>query len=243
MAKTPKPWFRKGRGWFVTIGGKQLNLGRDKKAAYREYFRLMQQPAQRRKVSGRSLAAIIDDFLEHVSKNNAADTYRWYRDLLQKFVLLYPELIVDDIRPYHVQRWVDSYEHLSKSSRTNHLRAVKRCVRWAVAQGYLDRNPLQYLSVPAHERREVLVSEEEFSQVLEYAKPDSLRELFIVTWETGCRPQESLHVEARHVDLQHFRGTAGESARTSAGLIARATSPLVSFTISFWRGSCVYFLL
>ena len=145
----------------------------------------MQRPAERRKVSGQSLAAIIDDFLEHVATNQAPDTYRWYRDLLQKFILLHPNLTVDDVRPYHVQRWVDGYEHLSKSSRTNHLRAVKHCVKWAVTQGYLDRNPLQYLSVPAYERREVLVSDEEFSRVLEYAKPDSLRDLFVVTWETG----------------------------------------------------------
>ena len=81
--ETPKPWLRKGRGWFVTIGGKQHNLGRDKEAAFQEYYRLMQRPAERRKVSGQSLAAIIDDFLEHVAKNKAPDTYRWYRDLLE----------------------------------------------------------------------------------------------------------------------------------------------------------------
>ena len=31
------------------------------------------------------------------------------------------------------------------------------------------------------------------------------RDLVNVTWETGCRPQESLRVEARHVDLQNQR--------------------------------------
>lgn len=112
MAKTPKPWFRKGRGWFVTIGGKQHNLGPERKSAYQEYYRLMQQPAEQRKVSGQSLAANIDDFLEYLSKNRAPDTYRWYRDLLQKFILLHPSLSVDDVRPYHVQRWVDGYEQL-----------------------------------------------------------------------------------------------------------------------------------
>ena len=32
-----------------------------------------------------------------------------------------------------------------------------------------------------------------------------MRDLLIVTWETGCRPQESLRVEARHVDLENQR--------------------------------------
>jgi hypothetical protein len=30
-------------------------------------------------------------------------------------------------------------------------------------------------------------------------------DLLISTWESGCRPQESLRVEARHVDLANQR--------------------------------------
>ncbi len=205
MARTPKPWFRKGRGWFVTVGGKQHNLGRDRKAAFQEYYRLMQQSPERREVSGKSMAAIIDAFLEFCSKNRAPDTYRWYRDLLQKFISVHKDLRVDDIRPFHVQRWVDSYDHLSKTSRRNHMRSVKRCMKWALAQGYIDTNPLQHLTIPIGDRKEVLVSEDEFAKVLDYASPDSLRDLFMTTWETGCRPQESLRVQARHVDEANQR--------------------------------------
>jgi integrase len=205
MAKTPKPWSRKGRGWFVTIGGLQHNLGRDRKAAFQEYYRLMQRSPERQKVSGASMAAIIDDSLEYSSKNRAPDTYRWYRDLLQKFILRHPDLRVDDIRPFHVQRWVDEYSHLSKTSRRNHMRSVKRCVKWAVAQGYIDRNPLQHLSIPNGDRKEVLVSEDEYQRILEFAKPDSIRDLLVTTWETGCRPQESLRVEARPCDVPNQR--------------------------------------
>ena len=205
MAKTPKPWFRKGRGWFVTIGGKQHNLGREKKAAFQEYYRLMQRTPERQKVSGASMATIIDEFLEYVSKNRAPDTYVWYRDLLQKFIVLHPDLRVDDIRPFHVQRWVDAYSHLSKTSRRNHMRSVKRCIKWAVTQGYVDHNPLQHLSVPTGERREVLVKEHEYECVLKFVASDSLRDLIVTTWEIGCRPQESLRVEGRHVDMVNQR--------------------------------------
>ena len=205
MPKSPKPWCRKGRGWFVTIRGKQVNLGRDRKAAFQEFYRLMREPAERQRVQDMSLAAIVDEFLEFISKNRAPDTYRWYRDLLQKFVSLHKELRADDLRPFHVQRWVDGYSHLSKTSRRNHMRAVKCCLKWALAQGYVDKNPIQHLVVPIGDRKERLVSEEEFQRVLALAKPDSLRDLFVVTWETGCRPQESLIVEARHVDVANHR--------------------------------------
>ena len=30
-------------------------------------------------------------------------------------------------------------------------------------------------------------------------------DLIVTTWETGCRPQESLRLEARHVDLKNQR--------------------------------------
>ncbi len=205
MSKTPKPWFRSGRGWFVTIGQRQFNLGRDKKLAFQEYYRLMRQPKAARNLSGRLLAAVIDDFLDFVLKNRASDTYIWYRDLLQKFILLHPDLRIDDLRPYHVQRWVDGYPHLAKTSRRNHFRSVKTCVKWALSQGYIEQNPLEHLGAPAAESKEVLVTESEYRQMLDFAKPDSIRDLLIVTRETGCRPQESLRVEARHVDKENQR--------------------------------------
>lgn len=205
MAKTPKPWFRKGRGWFVTIGGKQYNLGREKKAANQEYFRLMRLPTAGRQVTGRSFVAIIDDFLEFVMNNFSQATYSWYQPLLQKFIVEHKDLSIDDIRPYHVQRWVDGFSHLAKTSRRNHIRAVKRCVKWAMSQGYIDKNPLQYLPVPAPERKESLVSDSDYRLMLNYASSDSLRDLLVTTWETGCRPQESLRVEARHVDAVNQR--------------------------------------
>lgn len=205
MPKSPKPWCRKGRGWFVTIRGKQLNLGRDRKTAFQEFHRLMNEPAEQQRVAAMSLAGIVDEFLEFLYRNRAPDTYRWYRDLLQKFVSLHKDLRAHELRPYHVQRWVDGYFHLSKTSRRNHMRSIKCCMKWALAQGYIELNPIQHLVVPIGDRKERLVSEEEFQHVLALTKPDSLRDLFIVTWETGCRPQESLIVEARHVDLVNQR--------------------------------------
>lgn len=86
MPKSPKPWCRKGRGWFVTIRGKQLNLGRDRKVAFQEFYRLMHEPAQQQRVATMSLAGIVDEFLEFLSRNRAPDTYRWYRDCVPQRV-------------------------------------------------------------------------------------------------------------------------------------------------------------
>src|SRR5262249_52194844 len=40
---------------------------------------------------------------------------------------------------------------------------------------------------------------------LHYFKSESIRELLVTVWETGCRPQEATAVEARHVDLELAR--------------------------------------
>lgn len=204
MARTPKPWFNKERkAWFVTINGKRHNLGKVKKQATAEFHRLMQQPDEHRKVSRQSLAAVIDAFLGWVETHRAPDTYEWYRYRLQRFIERHPDMRVDELRPFHVQEWADSYP-LAKTSKRNYLRSVKRPLSWAVKQGYIDSNPIEHLEVPAGERRETMVSEAEYANILDNASV-ILRDLIVVTWETGCRPQESLRVEARHVDLKNQR--------------------------------------
>lgn len=64
---------------------------------------------------------------------------------------------------------------------------------------------MAHMEVPSANRREVVISDTELERILKYAGHDSLRELILVTRETGCRPQESLRVEARHVDLKNHR--------------------------------------
>jgi integrase len=50
-----------------------------------------------------------------------------------------------------------------------------------------------------------VLSQAQFDRLLSLCSDRTLRDLLIVTWETGCRPQESLRVEARHTDLTNSR--------------------------------------
>jgi integrase len=78
-------------------------------------------------------------------------------------------------------------------------------MRWAEEQGYLDRSPLTHMKKPACGRKEQVVSPEQFVELIARYKDENFRDLLTVTWETGARPQESLRVEARHVDLTSSR--------------------------------------
>ncbi len=205
MARQPKPWFWKARrAWFVTIGGKRHNLGPDKKTAQDRFHLLMRAP-QRRQVSCDSVASLADRFLDWVQRHRAPDTYEWYRYRLERFVRMYPEIRTSDLRPFHVQEWVDRYPTLSQTTKRNYFRSVKRCLRWAHQQGYVDENPIEHLEVPGAERKETLITVGEYQALLHHCPDKVFHDLVSVTWETGCRPQESLRVEARHVDIANSR--------------------------------------
>ena len=211
MPHYPKPFFKRARGvWYVQIDRKQINLGSDRDAAFRRYHELMVKPAAR-KLSADSVVGLIDGFLEWCQKHRSPETYEWYRSRLQCFAKLHPNLTTRDLRPFHVQQWLDGMNGLASGSKRNYCRAVKRTMRWAQQQGYIDHNPIAFLEQPRAGRRETVLSPDEFSELLDLVADDSLRDLLIATWETGCRPQESLRVEARHVDLVNCRWVFPES--------------------------------
>ncbi len=209
----PKPFFRKNRNrWYVQLGGKQINLGESREAAFAEYYQLMADsqspssaaPAPTEPEQNQQVALLCDNFLEWVSQNRSPETYEWYRYRLQRFLDLYPSMTVAELKPYHVEQWVAKYK-LSRTSRRNYFRAVKRCFIWALRQGYILKNPVASLEVPAGDRREQFVSKLEFAGILDFVTDENLLELMVATYTTGCRPQESLRLQARHVDLENKR--------------------------------------
>src|SRR3984957_10627084 len=213
MAHYPKPFFRAPRGlWYVQIDGKQVNLGPEKDAAFKTYHGLMQQrdemPAAMQPASGNPLVVVIvDEFLDWCEKHRALDTYRWYKDRLQSFCkTIETTLTADELRPHHVQKWVDnSAVPLKSGSRRNLIASVKRAMKWAEEQGYIDHSRIAHMKKPGCGRKEQIVTPEQFTALLDRYDDQEFRDLLTVTWETGCRPQESLRVEARHVDISGSR--------------------------------------
>jgi integrase len=78
-------------------------------------------------------------------------------------------------------------------------------MRWAKAQGYIDVNAIEDLEQPKGGKREMVLTSEEYEAILATTPNEDFLDLVRVTWETGCRPQESLRVEGRHVDLANHR--------------------------------------
>ena len=153
MARRAKPWFWKERQeWFVTVAGVRQRLGADKTAAWKRFHELMREPAKARP-STDSLPTVVDAFLDWVKAHRSSETFEWYRQRLQLLVERYPKMRVSELRPFHVQQWVDERKGLKQTTKRNYLRTVKRCLSWAKQQGYIDVNPVEHLEVPGAERR------------------------------------------------------------------------------------------
>ena len=219
MAHYPKPFFRPARNlWYVQLDGRQFNLGADQATAFKNYHGLMQQRAEAKPEqpitvpgSERLVVVIVDDFLEWCEKNRSVATYEWYKWRLEHFCqAIASTLTVDQLKPHHVQKWVDEYP---AGSRRSLIRTVKRAMNWREQQGQIERSPLVHMRKPPEGKREQVVTAEQYKALLGNTQDEAFRDLLTVAWETGCRPQELLKIESRHLDLTGSRWifTASES--------------------------------
>ena len=80
-----QPFFRPRRKtWYMEIKGKEIPLGKDKEAAFKEFHRIM---AGEEPVTSKTPAiCLIDQFLTWTKENRAKETFNWYLRHLQSFV-------------------------------------------------------------------------------------------------------------------------------------------------------------
>jgi integrase len=212
VQKFPKPFFRKPRQrWYVEIRGKQINLGPDRDEAYRLYHELMGTTSEssnpnRSAAAGETVIALIDTFLDWCSKHKAKRTYDWYVDKTTSFARTLPaEITVDQLKPFHVQEWVDAHDDWAPGQKRGCITAIQRVFNWAVKQGRIERSPIRGMEKPEQGQRTTVIAPELFQKILSVVRSEDFCELLTACWETGCRPQEVIRVEARHVDVSQSR--------------------------------------
>jgi integrase len=221
--------------WYVEVGGKQHSLGRHpehlpkpKKPARKggdwnpppeireAYHRFMSEPAAAEVVAvapapaGNSLLGVFEKFQDWVEGHRKPETAEWYRWRLQEFVTYLKgqglaHIAVADLKPFHLDDWLAKKKpQWASGTRHGMARAVMRALSWAVKKGHIRTSPVAHYEKPRAGKRKVVLSPERFEEIRQLVN-EPFRSLLEVTWETGCRPQESLAVEARHVDLENGR--------------------------------------
>ncbi len=212
MPHYPKPFFKKShRSWYVQIDGRQIRLGPDEQEARRRYHLLMADRPNPEDVpplrtSSPWLAEIFDHFLTFCQDERAPGTFEWYRRSIQLFVdEIASRMTVAELKPYHLDDWFAKHPEWSNGTKHGMCRTIQRALRWAERRGRIERSPIAFYEKPRPGKRTVVVSPQEFEEMLAFVPHDGFRDLLVITWETAARPQESLVVEARHVDLANYR--------------------------------------
>ena len=83
------------------------------------------------------------------------------------------------------------------------MMAVQRCLNRAAKNGYIPISPIAQIEKPQGGRRDYLITPDEYERILSFVLSREFRELLEISWETGCRPQKVLIVEAHHVELKN----------------------------------------
>jgi integrase len=216
MKRQPKPHYKAShKAWYVNLNGKQIRLASEeegKERAMEVYYQVMagRLPPEQ----NQSVAVILYRFLQH-HESSPASTRRFYSRPVRSFIdYIGPALRVSDVQPRHVENWLTerhSYKRLksgkltdkptSSTYRHNLVRAVKSAFQWAEDKGYIAKSPVRKVKVPPQYSRgdDAYLEPEQWAKVLT-CEDESLLDLLIVMYETGCRPQEVRRVEARHFD-------------------------------------------
>ena len=216
MARPAKPWYWKARKtWCVYHKGERLPLGPDRAEALRQYHQIMAKPDEiRQPIQWGAVAAILDDFLTWTEENRAAKTYTRYRDFIQSFVNKYGRMEAADLNPSHVTTWLNSQKGWNSTTKRNAITALQRGFNWAVKNRGLERNPIRGMEKPEAKRRTAVITEGEFDGMLSHVHDEPFRDLLIVSYDSGSRPQETKQLEARHLQIDKQRAVIpGEEAK------------------------------
>ena len=206
--RQPKPWYRTSKAaWYVQLGDRQIQLAKGPKAetekvAWDAFYKLMaQDPAKLPKPAVITVAVVCDLFLQFAETHNDARTFRWYEGYLQDFCNSFGRLKVEELKPFHITRWLDAHPGW-KAARRHAVTAVKRAFNWAEKEGVIPASPVKSVSKPPVNKRPAVLTKAQRLEVLA-AIPDEEFRLFVEAMqESGARPSEVARVTARDVDLK-----------------------------------------
>lgn len=192
MPRQPRPWFRRQTGWWmVQIDGKQVKLAqgkRNKALAQEKFHGLMLLRADAPECPDVQVASICEAFLDWSHRRQAHHTYRGYLFYVQSFCEKWGQVMVREVRPYHVTRWLDGNDW-NDTTRYNAIRSVFRVFNWAAEEGLISANPLKGMKRPRPKSRQRYLTEDEYSALIKGSK-GVFRTLLFAFRQTGGRPSE-----------------------------------------------------
>jgi integrase len=149
--------------------------------------------------------SLLTKYLDWCLIHRSPRSHEWYSGHIEGFRQFLGDNRTMDIialKPFHIAEWVDSHKKWGDTYKGGAIVAIKRVYSWAEEMGYIDTNPIKKMKKPTAKRRDNHMKPADFQAILDrLGANDPFRDLFLFVWNTGCRPQEVRHIEARHVFL------------------------------------------
>lgn len=101
----------------------------------------------------------MDVFLDWTKRHRAPRTYDWYVERCQSFATTIAKtLTTDQLKPLHIQQWLDQHPNWNDGNRRGGITAVQRVFRWAMKMGYIDKSPIAYIEKPRGGKRDEIIT-------------------------------------------------------------------------------------
>lgn len=198
-----EPWWREAKqAWYVTLGGKQVRLAKDKAEAFKRWHTLLagvaKHPQPECDVTVSKLyAAYLEDHKNHVTPA----THRTAVAFLKAFVEHFGKASSGRLQRVDVEKFLQRQSAWAASSKHEAGIRVIALFNWAVRCGMLPKNPLAGLRKPRAVSRgtSALIDAATHEKLLQ-AAPPYLQDVLRVLHDTGCRPGELCAVTAAAFD-------------------------------------------
>lgn len=143
----------------------------------------------------------FDEFYEtYVDGVLSHDCAVEYKIINKKHYYPIAEMELDNIKPIHVQRCLNTANHLSSSRKRKVYFLLKRCINEAVLNEYTEKNPVEKVKPPKRVIKEPhLLTKKQIQQLFEKETSDML--MFKLELWTGLRRGEILALKWENINF------------------------------------------
>ena len=199
MESRNEPFYRKSRrAWYLQVGKRQIKLSESKAESWAKWHLIMAGgvPEESNKPTVKN---ICDAFIEEMKTSRSERTWQWYEGYSKRLIqYVKGDAAAESVSLSQISLMISSQRTWKANSRYNFARAIKRLFSWAKKNRLIEIDPIEHLEKCSPEAREDYITPEQWSFIESNIPSSPLKDLMILAWDTGMRPQELVLVEARH---------------------------------------------
>jgi integrase len=217
--KCPMPFYRSAKGaWYVqlrdgrqkSLGKHPVNLPQPKRskdgewnppdAVMKEYHKVMLHEDTGPVQAEFTVGEVFDLYLDYCQQQTAS--YELYSYFLNDADKSFGTLKLSELKPFHLTRWVNKHGSWGETTRHMVITVVKAAINYGLREGYVESNPIRFMTMPTPESRDRILSPEEWQNILGSIKDPCFRDYLVALRESGARPGEVAQLKPENVDVE-----------------------------------------